>query len=173
MSDLPPPPSPPTGWPGHTATSSGFWRRFVASLIIDGIIVTVFFVPAQIALTAGPRDERSCLESRAGDATTCEVPSREAWALWGLFAALGLTATLVYYARTQGRNGQSLGYMALGIKLVDIDTGQPVGAGRAIGRYFAKILSTIPCYLGFFWMLWDPQKQTWHDKMTASVVIRT
>jgi uncharacterized RDD family membrane protein YckC len=27
-------------------------------------------------------------------------------------------------------------------------------------------------YLGYLWMLWDSEKQTWHDKMVSSVVIR-
>jgi len=35
----------------------------------------------------------------------------------------------------------------------------------------AKILSAIPCLLGYFWMLWDPQKQTWHDKIVGSIVV--
>ena len=26
-------------------------------------------------------------------------------------------------------------------------------------------IGSIPLYLGWFWMLWDPQKQTWHDKV--------
>jgi hypothetical protein len=28
------------------------------------------------------------------------------------------------------------------------------------------------CYLGYLWMLWDDQKQTWHDKIVDSAVIR-
>lgn len=51
-------------------------------------------------------------------------------------------------------------------------TGEPPGVGRAIGRGFARYLSAIPCGLGYLWMLWDPQKQTWHDKITDTVVIR-
>ena len=29
----------------------------------------------------------------------------------------------------------------------------------------------IPLFLGYFWMLWDREKQTWHDKMAGSVVV--
>ena len=56
--------------------------------------------------------------------------------------------------------------------MLDCAAGTPIGPGRAIGRYFAKILSGSACLLGYFWMLWDPNKQTWHDKMVSSYVVR-
>jgi uncharacterized RDD family membrane protein YckC len=28
------------------------------------------------------------------------------------------------------------------------------------------------CLLGYLWMLWDDKKQTWHDKMVGSNVVR-
>ena len=82
-----------------------------------------------------------------------------------IFGILGFVATLVYIGKLGGGRGQTLGQQALGIRMIDAATAQPIGAGRAIGRYFATFLSAILCYLGYFWMLWDPQKQTWHDKI--------
>jgi uncharacterized RDD family membrane protein YckC len=26
-------------------------------------------------------------------------------------------------------------------------------------------------YLGYFWMLWDREAQTWHDKLASTVVV--
>ena len=61
----------------------------------------------------------------------------------------------------------------VGIRVVDATTMQPgIGSGRAIGRYFAHFLSAIPCGLGYFWMLWDQDKQTWHDKIVSTKVVR-
>jgi hypothetical protein len=34
-------------------------------------------------------------------------------------------------------------------------------------------LSALLCFLGFFWMLWDRRKQTWHDMVANSLVVRT
>jgi uncharacterized RDD family membrane protein YckC len=34
-----------------------------------------------------------------------------------------------------------------------------------------KIVSGIPFDLGYFWMLWDKEKQTWHDKVANDVVV--
>jgi hypothetical protein len=33
-------------------------------------------------------------------------------------------------------------------------------------------LSALPCFLGFFWMLWDRRKRTWHDMVANSLVVR-
>jgi uncharacterized RDD family membrane protein YckC len=50
--------------------------------------------------------------------------------------------------------------------------GGPTAGGRAIGRAFARYLPILPCYLGFLWMLWDDEDQTWHDKICDTVVIK-
>ena len=33
-------------------------------------------------------------------------------------------------------------------------------------------LSARLCFLGFFWMLWDSRKQTWHNLVANSLVVR-
>ena len=91
--------------------------------------------------------------------------------MWFLVTVAGVVAAILYYGLTEGRAGQTIGKRALGVKVIDTYTGAPIGVGRAIGRYFAKILSAIPCLLGYLWMLWDPNKQTWHDKMVNSYVV--
>ena len=32
-------------------------------------------------------------------------------------------------------------------------------------------VSAIACLLGYFWMLWDKEMQTWHDKFATDVVV--
>ncbi len=68
-------------------------------------------------------------------------------------------------------SGQTIGKRALGIRVIDAKTGGPIGFSRAVLRFFAAILSAIVFYLGYFWMLWDPEKQTWHDKIAGDVVV--
>ena len=55
--------------------------------------------------------------------------------------------------------------------MIDFSGGGPIGYGRAFIRYIGRILSAIPLLLGFLWMLWDKEKQTWHDKFANSVVV--
>ncbi len=72
-----------------------------------------------------------------------------------------------------GATGQTLGKKICSIRVVDVTTHQPgIGPGRGCGRYFGRILSSIPLGLGYFWMLWDRNKQTWHDKLASTLVVK-
>jgi len=85
---------------------------------------------------------------------------------------VGTLIGLLYYVILEGgKRGQTVGKMALGIRVYDLRQGGPIGYGRGFIRYIARILSTIPLLLGYFWMLWDSEKQTWHDKLAGSVVV--
>ena len=87
---------------------------------------------------------------------------------------LSLLVGLAYVGYLEGSpSGQTVGKKLMNIRVIDFATGGPIGVGRALLRYVGKIVSAIPCLLGYFWMLWDPQKQTWHDKMANSVVVPT
>jgi uncharacterized RDD family membrane protein YckC len=70
-----------------------------------------------------------------------------------------------------GPTGQTIGKRAVGIRVYDFARGGPIGYPRGLGRYFARWLSAIPCFLGYFWMLWDGEKQCWHDKLCTDVVV--
>jgi uncharacterized RDD family membrane protein YckC len=84
--------------------------------------------------------------------------------------ALGLS----YYGWLEGSpSGQTVGKRAMNIRVYDFRVGGPIGTGRGIGRYFARIVSAIPCLLGYWWMLWDKERQCWHDKLVGSVVVPT
>jgi len=86
---------------------------------------------------------------------------------------LGLALGILYYGWLEGSaSGQTIGKRVLGIRVYDFrDGGGPIGTSRGILRYFARILSALPILLGYFWMLWDDEKQTWHDKIAGSVVV--
>lgn len=94
------------------------------------------------------------------------------------FAAAQPLSTLLglaYYIYLEGSpSGQTFGKKVMNIRVIDLSaSGGTIGYGRAAIRYFARILSAIPCLVGYFWMLWDDQKQTWHDKLATSVVVPT
>jgi len=72
----------------------------------------------------------------------------------------------------QGRTGQSIGKSALRNKLVGSDTYQPVGPGKAILREILRFIFDQACLLNSLWPLWDDQKQTWHDKIVNTYVVK-
>jgi uncharacterized RDD family membrane protein YckC len=95
-------------------------------------------------------------------------------AVWQLLLAvvgyLGVFGFVVWNSGyLQGKTGQSLGRRVARTKLVDADTAEPVGFARAIGRQLCHIGEF---GVGFLWPLWDPKRQTFADKIAATVVAR-
>ena len=165
------------GYPGAWV-KAGFWARF-AAYVIDSLVVGAFSIPARIALKTGSKTIERCSTDRSGDNFStrvgdgfCEVPTGSTMAIYLGLSLIALIAGIVYFAKLEGGSGQTLGKRALGIKVVDARTGGSIGTGRGVGRWFARIPSALVCFLGYFWMLWDPEKQTWHDKMTTSYVVK-
>ena len=88
--------------------------------------------------------------------------------IYVLFFLIGV-AYFVYFEG--GPTGQTIGKKAIGIRVYDLAQGGPIGYGRAAIRYIGRIASFIVVLLGYLWMLWDGEKQTWHDKFAGSVVV--
>jgi uncharacterized RDD family membrane protein YckC len=86
---------------------------------------------------------------------------------------IGLLITIGYYTYFHGSTGQTPGDAALSIRVVDKDGGGPIGYGRAFVRWLVSLVSGAVILLGYLWMLWDGEKQTWHDKAANSVVVPT
>lgn len=76
-----------------------------------------------------------------------------------------------YILVQQGKTGQTFGKQRMGIRLIGEETGQPVGVGMSIGRYFVHIVDALPCYLGFLFPLWDVKRQTFADKILRTIVV--
>ena len=68
--------------------------------------------------------------------------------------------------------GQSPGKIAIGIKIVRTD-GSSIGIGTTLLReVIGKIVSTIFIFLGYIWILFDGQRQGWHDKISSTYVVK-
>jgi uncharacterized RDD family membrane protein YckC len=87
--------------------------------------------------------------------------------------ALTTLLSFVYYVTLEGSaSGQTVGKRVLGIRVLDFQGGTgSIGYGRAVVRNLVKYISAIPLLLGYLWMLWDREKQCWHDKAASSVVV--
>jgi uncharacterized RDD family membrane protein YckC len=142
VSTYPPPPqSVPVATGSATGPRAGFWQRF-AAFFIDWIVVGIVGVIVEVVIHNA------------------------------IGSLLSLAIGVAYFGYLEGSaSGQTIGKRALGIRVYDFRRGGPIGTGRAIGRYFARWLSAIPCFLGYFWMLWDGEKQCWHDKLVGDVVV--
>ena len=69
------------------------------------------------------------------------------------------------------RRGNTIGMKLVSTRIVR-KNGDISGFYHTFVRSIASILSTIPLGLGFWWAFWDPWKQTWHDKIMGTYVVR-
>lgn len=67
--------------------------------------------------------------------------------------------------------GTTLGGLALGLKL-ERTNGEELTFGVALVRSLASIISFVCLGFGFFWASWDADRQSWHDKIAGTVIVR-
>ncbi len=125
---------------------AGFWIRFLA-LFIDGIIIGI--VAGFISVLLG----------------------RGAGAGSGGPLLIRTVISAVYVVVALSRWGQTVGALAVGIKVVDVNGGL-LSPGAAFIRWIGSIVSGIILGIGYLMMIWDPRKQTLHDKMAGSYVVK-
>jgi uncharacterized RDD family membrane protein YckC len=92
--------------------------------------------------------------------------------MFGLPLLLAFIIGLTYYAGMTAAWGRTLGKMALGLQVVGLDGNKPGYLRAALRETIGRFLSGFVCCLGYLWMLWDPQQQTWHDKISGTAVVR-
>lgn len=69
-----------------------------------------------------------------------------------------------------GKYGATLGKMACKVRVVTAE-GDKVGYGLATGRYFAKLLSLLTCFVGYIMAFFDDERRALHDRICNTRVI--
>jgi len=146
----------------------GFWRRLVA-YAIDKIIlyfISLFlFLTALIALGLGGGLSLHRI------AATGDLP-RGMGLYFVIYAAATFITDMIYFIWFHGSAGQTPGKMLLGLRVIQA-SGERMTFGVAFLRWVGTIVSSLFLSLGYLWIAIDGKKQGWHDKIAATVVIRT
>lgn len=85
-------------------------------------------------------------------------------------AAYRLTMLLVAYLFFVGFwsvYGRTLGLQSWRLRIETVDGRKPSLRQSSI-RFFAAVLSWLPAGLGFWWQLKDPERLTWHDRLSGT-----
>jgi uncharacterized RDD family membrane protein YckC len=165
-------PTPSNGGPGNAALAT--WGTRLGGYLIDLVI----FVPVLIVLAIVFRHthvmEVHFMARRGG--TTRRSFSLLSFFIDGLLF-LGYATVMV-----GGGRGQTVGMMAVGVRAVREGTAEMVGYGRAFWRALLeqvfRLLGVLTLILGVLWLLdmlfplWDQKRQTLHDKVAGTVVLR-
>jgi uncharacterized RDD family membrane protein YckC len=68
--------------------------------------------------------------------------------------------------------GATPGKMMCGLRILDEPTGGRPSAWQCIGRYVLALLALACAGLGYLYIVIDPRKQGWHDKIVRTLVVR-
>ncbi len=141
---------------GGALNYAGFWTRFGA-IAIDGFILwivnLILFIPLGIFMPTSNENPF---------ATLSFMP---------LLMLLQYAIPAAYDTWFVGKYGATPGKMACKIKVVVAD-GTPLTYSRALGRHFAKWLSSIIMGIGFIMAAFDDERRTLHDRICETRVVR-
>jgi uncharacterized RDD family membrane protein YckC len=167
---------PTGGFPGDAHTGFvhvGFLERLLAYGIDTVIMVGIFYAIAVVldvqrpgfftetVMVNGTEIERRGLSLWAGEMGTVNVGS-----------VTSMVVSAVYWIASWSFFGATPGKMVLGQQVVHAQTGGRIGIGAATLRYVGTIIAAIPLCLGYLWIIWDAEKQGWHDKIANTRVVR-
>jgi len=142
------------------ASGLASWGRRLAALMIDTVVLATMITFTVLAAGMSPEE----LNDRIGN--------REPLLILLLF----VVPEAIYTTALIGSRNQTLGKMAVGIKVVDAENHSPIGYRRAFTRWLSTTLLWIlwvPGILDHLWPLRDSRNQSFHDKFAHSVVVRT
>jgi uncharacterized RDD family membrane protein YckC len=168
MSSDPPSSEVPDGLVG-----ARWWTRAWAALIDIVLFLAALVVPAVIVVV--------------GIALCWDEPSDELVAdgtgilLIVVGGLLGLGAFVWggwLFGYRQGVTGTTPGKRRLGIRLVDVDTGEPPGGAKGVGRWLVPGLvggvqgvGNVVQLVDYLWPLWDDRNQRLIDKVLRTRVV--
>jgi len=135
---------------------AGFWTRFSA-VFLDGILLWIVNTSFSLALGMGFLQGAGRQPAAFG-------------ARYMLLVLFQLAIGLSYEVILVGKYGATLGKMACKIRVVTADGGR-VSYLRALGRYFAKMLSAFACMIGYLMAGFDDEKRALHDRICNTRVV--
>jgi len=158
-----PPPgyqAPPPYAPGVVSPYQGVAIRFVAILIdyiIIGIIASILTAPLVASAVTT-------------NAATGTVTFRAGYALAGI---IGFAVWLLYFTLLEGRYGQTVGKMAVKIRVVKEADGSPITYEQSAVRNILRIIDAIIFYLVGAVLIWSSdRKQRLGDRIGHTIVVK-
>jgi uncharacterized RDD family membrane protein YckC len=129
----------------------GFWERFLATLI-DSVLFLILTSSVFYFIYGVTFIEESLEFNLLNTVINYIIPFILVLILWQ------------YTSTTPGK-------AFFQATIVDADSFEKPTKKQFFIRNISYLLSILPFGLGFFWIIWDKKKQSWHDKLANTVVI--
>ncbi len=152
-----------------TAPYGGFWIRLLAHLI-DHVVLGVVAAPLFFILVF-PAMLRVIHEAERNQEPSPELIVAIMSSIF-IYVVLAFVGQWLYEALLTSSSWQgTLGKRVLRLKVTD-EMGNRIGFGRATGRFFAKILSSMFFCIGFIMVGLTDRKRGLHDMLAGTLVMR-
>ena len=162
-------PAPPVAY-APPSIYGGFWIRFLAHLV-DHIILGVVAAPL-FFITVLPSIIRIAQQADRDQEPSPEMIITIVSSVF-VYIALAFVGQWLYEALLTSSSWQgTIGKKVLRLKVVD-EAGNRIGFGRATGRFFAKILSSMFMCIGFIMIAFTERKTGLHDMLAGTRVLRS
>ncbi len=153
-----------------TVPYGGFWIRFLAHLIdhviLSAVAAPLFFIMVLPAIVRIAREAEQNQEPPSPELIVTILSSVF------VYIALAFVGQWLYDALLTSSSWQgTIGKRVLRLKVVD-EAGNRIGFGRATGRFFAKILSSMFFCIGFIMIGFTERKRGLHDMLASTVVMK-
>ena len=147
----------------------GFWIRLLAHLI-DHVILGAIAAPL-FFITVLPSIIRIARQADQDQEPSPEMIIAIISSAF-VFIALAFVGQWLYEALLTSSSWQAtIGKKVLRLKVVD-EAGNRIGFGRATGRFFAKILSSMFFCIGFIMIAFTERKTGLHDMLAGTRVMK-
>ncbi len=141
---LPPRPRAMSAISAATLPRAGFWIR-MGAMLLDAVLIGMV-----VGLTSSVFPRFMQIDHGPG----------------GLFVALAIYGAVMWKTK-----GTTIGGIVCGLKVVRLDDREidwPTAAVRALSCFLSLIVGG----LGFIWVVFDADRQSWHDKIAGTTVVR-
>lgn len=164
------------GGAGPFVASMG--RRFGAR-VIDGVAFGIIYTVLAIVGVAGAIGAAEDCDPGSVDYNSCmdDAGTSMMGSIGAVFGALAVVGLLYEWLMT-ALVGGTLGKLAVGIRVIDAQTGQKPGIGAAFIRYIIPMVGSLACGIGsllvYLSPFWDKtgNQQGWHDKAAKTMVVQ-
>jgi uncharacterized RDD family membrane protein YckC len=163
-------PAPPVAY-APPSIYGGFWIRFLAHLIdhiiLGAVAAPLFFIMVLPSIIRIAHEAERNQEAPSPELIVTIVSSVF------VYIALAFVGQWLYEALLTSSSWQAtIGKRVLHLKVVD-EAGNRIGFGRATGRFFAKILSSMFFCIGFIMIGFTERKTGLHDMLAGTRVLRS
>lgn len=140
---------------------AGFWFRALAifiDVIFSTIIALIIGFPLAFMLGASMADSATSKEIETmGESVGTLMSWIVSWLYFTLFET----------SKWQATPGKKM----LGLRVTNLN-GEKIGFGKANGRYWSKIISTLTLLIGYIMAAFTDKKQALHDMIAGTLVVK-